>query len=225
MISIVIPTYNENENIKKLIPDLFSNYPDLEVIIVDDNSPDGTSKTARRLAKKYNIKVLTREKRLGLSSAVLLGFKSVSSNILGVMDADLSHPASKVKELIELTKYYDIVIGSRLVQGGKVQKWPLWRKLVSMGATLLTKPLTEIRDPMSGFFFIKKDVIKNRKLSPIGYKILLEILVKGKYKNVVEVPYIFQNRNSGTSKLTLKEYLNYLTHLARLYTYKIKSRN
>src|SRR3989344_473364 len=223
MISIVIPTYNESENIKKLIPSLFSNYKDLEIIIVDDNSPDGTSESARKLAMKYNIKIITREGRLGLSSAVIKGFENASSDIIGVMDADLSHPSSKIREMINLTKDYDLVIGSRLVKGGKVQRWPLWRKLVSMGATILTRPLTNIKDPMSGFFFFKKKIIKGIKLNTIGYKILLELLIKSKYKNTIEIPYIFQNRDTGTSKLTLKEYINYIKHLGRLYKYKIKN--
>ena len=125
--------------------------------------------------------------------------------------------------MINLTKDYDLVIGSRLVKGGKVQRWPLWRKLVSMGATILTRPLTNIKDPMSGFFFFKKKIIKGIKLNPIGYKILLELLIKSKYKNTIEIPYIFQNRDTGTSKLTLKEYINYIKHLGRLYKYKIKN--
>ncbi len=224
--SIIIPTYNEAKSIEKLIMGIFNDCSgfDIELIIVDDNSPDGTAQIAEKLTEKYPIKVIKRKGKLGLSSAVLAGFDSASGNILGVIDADLSHPTSKIPELLQpiLGNETDLVIGSRLIKGGGVEKWSLRRKLISKVATILAKPLTKVKDPMSGFFFFKKEVIDDVRLNPVGYKILLEILVKGNYKAVKEVPYVFLTRMVGKSKLGFEEYCHYLLHLKRLYPYKYK---
>ncbi len=224
-ISIITPTYNESKSIEKLITNLFKDCKDfnIELIIVDDNSPDGTAEIAEKLSKRYPIKVIKRSGKLGLSSAVIAGFKLASGDILGVIDADLSHPTSKIPELLQplINNEAEITIGSRLIQGGGVEEWPWYRKIISQGATLLAKPLTKVKDPMSGFFFFKKEVLDNVSLNPIGYKILLEVLTKANYKNFKEVPYLFLNREVGQSKLTIKEHWNYLVHLARLYKYKL----
>ncbi|MAG50812.1 hypothetical protein CL621_04210 [archaeon] len=228
-ISLITPTYNESKNIEKLILNIFKDCHnlDVELIIVDDNSPDGTAQIAENLSKEYPLKVIKREGKFGLSSAVLDGFNAADGNIFGVIDADLSHPTSRISELLQpiLDNEADLVIGSRLIKDGSVEEWPFYRKLISIGATTLARPLTKIKDSMSGFFFFKKEIIDNVKLNPIGYKILLEILVKGNYKTVKEIPYIFLNRNVGESKLNLGEYLNYILHLKRLYTYKFIKRD
>ena len=227
-VSLVIPTYNERDNISILAEDIFAifekNNIDAELIIVDDNSPDGTGKIADELAKRYNILVIHRSGKLGLSSAVLEGFKISKGFILGAMDADFSHPIDAIPELLKplLDNHAEISIGSRYISEGRIENWPSIRRITSKGATLLAKPLTKVKDPMSGFFFIKKDVIFGKKLNPRGYKIALEILVKGSYKNVVEVPIVFTNRKKGKSKLNLKEYLNFIFDLFGLYIYKIK---
>ncbi|MDO8740146.1 MAG: polyprenol monophosphomannose synthase [Candidatus Woesearchaeota archaeon] len=227
MISIIIPTYNEKENIKNLIAEISNifkkNKIKGEIIIVDDNSPDGTGKIAENLSKKYSVKVLHRKGKLGLSSAVVAGFKAAKGSILGVMDADFSHPPEIIPELIKpiLNENIDFVIGSRHVKGGGIENWPLLRKLISKGATLLAKTVTNVKDPMSGLFFLKKSVIKGIKFDSKGFKICLEILVKGSYKTVKEVPYIFKDRRVGKSKLGAGEYLNYVVTLARLIKYKI----
>lgn len=195
-----------------------------EIIIADDSSPDGTVKIARSLPKKYKVHVLLRKKDKGLSKAVVDGFKIAKGNILGVMDADLAHPPKQIPEILDKIKKEnaDIAVGSRLIKQGKIKNWPIHRRIISKTATLLAKPLTEIRDPMSGFFFIKKEVIKNTPLKPKGYKILLEILVKGNYKKTIEIPIIFKDRIAGGSKLTKKIYVEYLMQLFSLYLYKIK---
>jgi len=224
-ISIIIPTYNEAENIKKLIPLLHSvikNY-DHEIIIVDDDSPDGTAKVAEDLAKKYPVRVFVRKNERGLASAILFGFKNAQGDILGVMDADLQHPPELLQKMIEKIKEgYDIVIASRYTKEGRIEKWPSYRLLISKGATLLAKPLTRVKDPMSGYFILKRSVIDDLKFDSIGYKLLLEILVKGKYKKVIEIPYTFKNRKYGRSKLNFFEILKYIHLLIRLYTYKLK---
>ncbi len=224
MISIIIPTYNEAENIRELVKRIYKamkNY-NYEIIVADDDSPDKTTKIASNLPKKYNIRILLRKKDKGLSKSVVAGFKIAKGSIIGVMDADLAHPPEKIPKMLDLIKKEnaDIVIGCRLIK--KIKNWSTHRRIISKLATLLAKPLTKIKDPMSGFFFIKRKVIKNISLKPKGYKILLEILVKGNYKKAIESPIIFKGRIIGESKLTAKIYFEYLRQLFELYLYRTK---
>ena len=193
-----------------------------ELIIVDDNSPDGTAAIARDLGKKYPVRLLARPAKLGLSSAVLDGFKWARGDILGVMDADLSHDINKIPRMLAALEEYDIVFGSRYIHGGGTNGWSAKRKIISRGATLLARPFTNVRDPMSGFFFLKRSVIDGVDLNPTGYKIGLEILAKGKHESVKEVPYLFQDRQNGRSKMNRREFLNYIMHLGRLYRHKMR---
>jgi dolichol-phosphate mannosyltransferase len=198
---------------------------DYEIILVDDNSTDGTAKLALELSKKYPIKVLMRDKKSGLASAILTGFEHARGDIIGVIDADLQHPPESIIECVEALEVDDceIAIGSRYVKGGGVEGWSLSRLLTSKMAILLAKPLVrKVKDPMSGFFFLKRKVIENVDLNPMGYKLGLEVLLKGNYKKVVEIPYIFKKRQQGVSKLNKKEIFLYLKLLASLYKYKIK---
>ncbi len=226
MISVVVPTFNEKDNLGELLNRIESACSSAgiasEVIIVDDNSPDGTGAFAEELAKTRNVKVIHRPGKLGLSSAVLEGFKIASGSVLVVMDADLSHPPEKIPEMIGKVESgeADIAVGSRYVAGGSVEHWPFTRRMVSKGATLLARRLTGVRDSMSGFFALKRSVIDGVSLNPIGYKILLEILVKGKYSRATEVPIKFANRKAGKSKLGGSEYLKYLDHVISLYEYR-----
>ena len=222
-LSIIIPTYNEAENIEKLIFLINSSLSDLEyeIIIVDDNSPDGTGKIAERLSEKYPIKIIHRKSKLGLATAVLDGFKIAEGSLLCVMDSDLSHPPEKITEMINYLRKEnaDVVVGSRLAKGGGVENWPLHRKIVAFLGRCLARPLAGVKDPLSGFFIIDKNVISGVELDPLGYKILLEILVKGRYKKVVEYPFIFKDRAYGKTKLDAKTNLDYLIHVIKLYYY------
>ena len=227
-ITLVIPTYNESENIPILLEKVFGVFKesnlDGNVIVVDDNSPDGTWKIAEGLKEKYaRLEVLRRLNERGLSSAVLHGFRSSKSDILGVMDADLSHPPEKIPELVEpiIKGEADIVIGSRYIDRGEIGDWALQRKISSKLATLAVKGLTNVKDPMSGFFFLKREVIEDVELSPKGFKIALEILVRGKYHKVVEVPILFRDRIYGETKLNSRVIFDYFYHVVRLYAYKI----
>ena len=223
-LSIVVPTYNESENLSILVERTRKalGRTKHEIIVVDDNSPDGTGEIAERLAKKYgNIKVVHREKKKGLASAVVDGFKHVSAPVICVIDADLQHPPEKIPELFnEITSGADIAVASRHVKGGGVKGWAKSRKIISRGAEILARlmiPLSHrLSDPLSGFFILKKDVIKGAELKPIGFKILLEVLVKGSYKKITEVPYVFEKRLRGKSTLGFRENLNYLRHISRL---------
>jgi len=224
--SIIVPTYNEKNNLPELAQRIFSAVKksglSVELIVVDDNSPDGTGNVAEGLKSDYNVKVIHRTGKLGLASAVIEGFAIASSDILGVIDADLSHPPEIVPELIKPIKdgTAEVVVGSRYVAGGGMDKWPLLRRITSKGAVLLALPLTSVKDCVSGLFFLKKSVINGVELNAKGYKIGLEVLVKGNYKRVVEVPYVFMNRKIGKSKLSKSEFTNYLINLKNLYAYK-----
>lgn len=226
-ISIISPTYNESKNIERLIKEIHEVCKDLdyELIIVDDNSPDETADKAMILAQHYEYPVVVevRKTERGLSSAVLKGFEIAKGDILGVIDSDLQHPPNKIPELIKALEQADIAIGSRMVEGGGAEGWPVKRKLTSWGATLLSKPLTNVKDPMAGYFFLKKEVIKDAPLVPRGYKILLEILVKGKYNKVKEIPILFRDRTEGASKLTMFVNMQYVRQLLHLYWWKIKN--
>jgi dolichol-phosphate mannosyltransferase len=219
-ISIVIPTYNEKDNIQKLISliqtEFKSNSIQGEIIVVDDNSPDGTGKIVDELRKKTkNLKIIHRKGKLGLSSAVLEGWKVAEGDVLGVMDADLSHPPEKIHHLYNPIKnnQADFTIGSRYVRGGEIEGWNLKRKLMSRGATLLAKLFTDVKDPMTGFFMIKKECIKGRRINPKGFKILLELILKADYKKIKEIPIKFTNRVEGKSKAGTSEIFSYLRNL------------
>jgi dolichol-phosphate mannosyltransferase len=222
----VVPTYNEKENLDELVRRVqqacSSAGLSAELVVVDDNSPDGTGARAEEIAKTENVKVVHRSGKLGLSSAVLEGFKAASGSILVVMDADLSHPPEKIPEMVSKIESgeADVVVGSRYVKGGSVENWPFTRRIISKGATLLARWLTKVKDPMSGFFALKRSVIEGVPLDPVGYKIGLEILVKGKYAKAVEVPIHFANRKAGKSKLGGGEYLRYIDHVIMLYEYR-----
>ena len=226
-ISIVIPTYNESENLpvllERITDALTKSGIEGEVIIVDDDSPDETWKRAEELKGSYkNLKVLRRTDKRGLSSAVLDGFEMADSPVIGVMDADLSHPPEKIPELVDVINEgrADITIGSRYIDEGGIEKWSFGRKIYSKVATLLVLGLTSVKDPMSGFFFLRKEVIENKDLNPRGFKIGLEILVRGDYNNVIEVPIFFADRMHGESKLGREVVIDYLVHLSNLYIYK-----
>jgi len=222
---VVVPTYNEAENVRELIPRLSHALRGIshELVIVDDSSPDGTAEVARELSKSYPVKLLLRRKKLGLASAIVYGFENATGEILGVIDADLQHPPEYIINFIEkIREGYDIVVGSRYVKGGRIEGWGLKRRILSRGAIMLAKPLAKkVKDPMSGYFFIRKHVIEGIDFKLTGYKLLLEILVKGKYRGVVEVPYVFRERQNGESKLGRNEIANYIRLLAHLYMYKI----
>ena len=227
MISIIIPTYNERENIGRLVPAISGALKESgmngEIIVVDDSSPDGTSDLVKGLEKRFPVRLVRRPGKLGLSSAVLEGFRHARGDILGVMDADFSHPVKKIPELVKpiMSGKADIAVGSRKIPGGGTRGWSLFRIIMSGTAGKLASGLTGVRDPMSGFFFLRKDVIKGARLNPRGYKIGLEIMVKGRYTKIVEVPFVFRDRKMGSSKMSAGEIFNYLLHVMGLYRYKL----
>ena len=222
-LSIVVPTYNERENIPLLVEkiDNILKGTDFELIVVDDDSPDETWKVAEELSKKYPfIKVIRRRNERDLSTAVLRGFEEAEGEVFAVMDADLQHPPEKLKDMLEKMEKADVVVGSRYIEGGEIEEWGLIRKFYSRFATLLAHIFVPrsrlLKDPMSGFFMFKREVIEGIELNPIGYKILLEILAKGKYKRVEEEAIKFGKREKGKSSLNLKVQIAYLRHLLKI---------
>ncbi len=222
-VTIIIPTYNENDNIVPLVERISSAMPDknFTILIIDDNSRDGTAETARALSAKYPVKVIVRKDKRGLASAVVDGLEQVSGNIVAVMDADLQHPPEVIPELLKkLNDGADMAIGSRYVKGGGCRGWSLTRRIMSKGAIAISHVLLpqtrNIKDPMSGFYMFDKRALVGADLKPTGYKILLEMLVKGKFKNVAEVPYTFEARSRGESKLKTQTQIEYLKHIYSL---------
>lgn len=228
-VSVVIPTYCEAENLPELVPLVTKALDEAglvaEIIVVDDNSPDDTPEVCDRLAQDYPLRLLVRETDRGLSSAVIHGLRRARGEVLVVMDADLSHPPEKVPELVAAITEdsADFVIGSRYVPGGKTDEdWGLFRWLNSKVATWLAMPLTAARDPMAGFFALQRSTFASASsLDPIGYKIGLELMVKSGCQRISEIPIRFRDRLHGESKLSLKEQINYLRHLRRLYVFKL----
>ena len=230
-LSIVLPTYNESQNIAKMLDSIAETLPAdtaAEIIVVDDNSPDGTGDVASQHAKnisnkKLRIEVIRRPDKLGLSSAILAGVQLAAGNIVVVMDGDFSHPPQTIPHMVEelQNSEYDIVVASRYIKGGSVIGWPFKRRLMSKGATKIAQVGLgiEVKDPMSGFFAFRRRIIEGVKFDAIGYKMLLEILVKTKGARVKEVPYTFTNRHSGASKLDSSVMYDYFRAVWRLYRY------
>jgi dolichol-phosphate mannosyltransferase len=190
-------------------------------VFIDDNSSDGTAEVAAALSPKYPVKVIVRQNKRGLASAVVDGLGYVESELIGVMDADLQHPPEVIPHLVrELKSGADVSIASRYVKGGGCQGWGLMRRIISKGAIflahLLLPPTRKVRDPVSGFFMFNRVVVADAHLKPSGYKILLEILMEGEFQNVAEVGYIFRTRSSGESKLNARQQIDYLKHIYSL---------
>lgn len=226
-LSVVVPVYQERENLPELIDRLKKIkgfFPKFELILVDDNSGDGTEHYVQGLASNW-IRLLVQRSERGLAEAVLRGLREARHETLLDMDGDLSHAPEAIPDLCTalLNPGTDFVIGSRFVKGGRIeQRRSLARRLNTMVATLLARPFTTARDPMSGFFALKRQSFLKADplLDPVGYKIGLELIVKCGCTSVVEVPIAFAPRRKGMSKLSIKEQLNYLRHLKRLARHK-----
>jgi dolichol-phosphate mannosyltransferase len=221
-LSIVVPTYNERDRLRDLVDKIFVAYAtegvDGELVIVDDNSPDGTGALADELASRYRITVLHRAGKLGLGTAVIEGFAAASAPVVGVIDADLSHPPGLLPRMLAVMQAVsaDFVIGSRYIPGGGTRNWGLGRLLMSRFACFMARGLTPIRDATSGFFLIRRDLARDVRISAGGFKICLELLVRGRPASVVEVPYVFVGRTAGESKMNVKEALGYVQQLKQL---------
>jgi len=232
LVSIVVPTYREAENLPALVGRIAAAMAPLarsyEIVVVDDDSRDGTDRViADLVAASRPVRLITRVGQRGLSSAVLHGFGEARGQALVCMDADLSHPPEAIPRLLACLAEpgVDFALASRYVPGGSTdQRWGLLRWLNSKAAALLARPFVKVRDPMSGFFALPQAVLSRAAdLSPVGYKIGLELMVKCGCRHIREVPIHFALRECGRSKLTLIEQVNYLRHIRRLAVYKLRA--
>jgi dolichol-phosphate mannosyltransferase len=230
-ISVIVPTYNERENLAPLATRIFTALdPDaVELLIVDDDSPDGTAAAAEQLAEPgaspsgrqgYPVRCIVRRDERGLATAVIRGLREARGELCVVMDADLSHPPEAIPRLIAVMQdpRIEMAIGSRFVPGGHVDlDWPWHRRLNSWAARMLARPLTSVKDMMSGFFCVRRRDLRLDQLNPAGYKIALELIVRHGWRNIVEIPITFSQRAAGATKLNAAQQLRYLRHLGRLY--------
>lgn len=226
--SLIVPTYNEGRNVEQIVRVLsglldHSLPNDYELIIVDDDSPDGTWEIAQRLTVDYpNLRVMRRQDERGLSTAVIRGWQAARGEVLGVIDGDLQHPPEVLLNLLQAIRNgADLAVASRHVDGGGTSDWGLIRRILSRGAQLiglmiLPNVVGRVSDPMSGYFMVKRSAIAECLMSPLGYKILLEVIGRGHIKRVTEVGYVFQERQEGESKVTWRQYVEYLMHLGKL---------
>jgi dolichol-phosphate mannosyltransferase len=224
MISIIIPTYNESEflagTIRQIFEVLGASKLDGEVILIDDNSPDGTGELAYYLRKFFpNLKTLHRAERLGQVSAILEGLSQVEGNIIGFMDANGHHPPELLPALISplISGQIDITVASRYVQGGGVSGWPLMRGLLTRWASLLARPITAIKDPLSGYFFVKKSILQGMEFRSTMPVLLLDILGRARFEAVQEIPYIFTELERQRRIVPLGKGLAYLRQVWGLY--------
>lgn len=224
--SVVVPTYDERGNIEPLARRVFSaiSPSDSELIVVDDDSPDGTAVRVEELAADTGLplRCLMRRNERGLATAVIHGLRAARGEFCVVMDADLSHPPELIPALVAVMRNpaIDMAIGSRFVPGGIVDlHWPLHRRLNSLFGRMLARPLTPVRDMMSGYFCVRRSSLRLETLAPVGYKIALELIVRHRWRNITEIPITFTDRTAGKTKLTVGEQLRYLRHLARLYRF------
>jgi len=225
MVSIILPTYNEAPNMRLIIPALSKIFEDAgldgEILVMDDNSPDGTAEAAEAFAGSHPVKVHVRKEERGLSRAVIEGFHRATGEVCVVMDADLSHPVEAIPSLVRpiLDGGCDVTVGSRYVAGGGSEDWSWTRKFVSRSAGMLAKGVTSLSDPTSGFMAVRKSVLDGVNLDPLGWKIVLEVVVKANGR-IQEIPIVFADRQAGESKLGFKAQVDYLHHLWHLYCHR-----
>ena len=219
MISIIVPTYNEAASLPILAERLGTSLGgrDWELVVVDDGSPDGTADIAERLAPRLPVRVVRRSRKSGLASAVMAGFTAARGDLLVVMDADLSHPPEVVPALVDaVVGGADLAVGSRYVRGGGTADWPLRRRVVSRVACILGNLLVPVRDATSGFFALRRAAIDDVRLNAIGFKIGFEVIARGRFRKIVEVPYVFRDREHGASKFGRREIAQYLVQLGQV---------
>jgi dolichol-phosphate mannosyltransferase len=225
-LTVIIPTFNEEANVRNIVMAVDAVFRERslhgQILVVDDNSSDATISIVHELKRqKENVDILVRTEDHGLSQSVADGFVHAASDVFVVIDADFSHPPVLIPRMYdEIRKGTDIVIGSRYMEGGGIKKWPLKRRLISIGATFLGRLLfPDITDPVSGFFAVRKSVVEKAPLKPRGYKILLEVLGKGSWEKDREIPFEFVDREIGSSKLKVKTIIDYALQVTDITLY------
>ena len=230
-LSVIIPTFNEEENIAAIIGAVNEVFRQSgirgEVLVVDDSSKDRTIPIVQEIAgQNGNVRLIVRKDDHGLSQSVVEGFGKARSDILQVIDADFSHPPELIPRFYEAVRDgADIAIGSRYMKGGDIEQWPLKRRVISLGATAFGRVLfPEVTDPVSGFFAVRREVVAGAPLAPRGYKILMEVVGRGRWHSFVEIPFVFKDREEGTSKLRLDTMVDYLRQCAGIARFTVTRR-
>jgi dolichol-phosphate mannosyltransferase len=226
-VALIIPTLRESQNVRILLPQLRAVMArvcqSFEIIVVDDDSRDGTEELVRAIAAEdARVRLVVRRGERGLSGAILHGWQQTDAGILGVMDADLQHPPELLPKLFEaMVNGCDLAIGSRYVPGGCLNAWYPTRKAISAIAVWMTYPLQKdglrVKDPMSGFLMVRRSCVERVLFQSSGFKLLLEILTRGRVCSVREIPFEFGKRRAGRSKAGFKVAWAYLQLLGRLY--------
>jgi dolichol-phosphate mannosyltransferase len=228
-LSLIVPTYQEANNIQEFLFEtcriLDSSLPgQYEVIVVDDDSPDGTwLRASQTMGKLPGVRVMRRKGERGLASSVIRGYQAAGGEVLGTINADFQHPPSALTAMIEKTRIAEIVVASRFCEGGGTGDWPQDRLLMSRAACqagkwMLPTVFSELTDPLSGFYLFRRTVIEGIELNPMGFKTLIEILARGRGRSVAECPYEMRSRRSGASKATIESSLSFLLQLRQLQT-------
>jgi len=210
---VVVPTYNERANLEELIPRVLGQLPDIELLVVDDGSPDGTGEYADSVAAENpRVHVLHRPGKMGLGSAYVFGFTqalTTDAELIIQMDADFSHNPDQIPNLVEQAREYDVVLGSRYITGANVVNWPLRRLFLSYFANVYTHLVTglPLRDSTGGFKCFRRKVLGEIQLDTIrsdGYSFQIEVNFRSWRKgfSMVEIPIVFVDRHSGTSKMS-----------------------
>lgn len=226
-VSIVLPTFNEAGQIRDLLRQLEDacNGLDYEIVVVDDNSPDGTHGIVTEASRSNpRIVPVLRTTEKGLATAVIEGFRRATGDYVVAMDSDFQHPPETVPKLLEAAERADadLAVASRYAPGGEVHGFPLVRRIISWGAKTLSVVFLprvrhfKITDPMSGFFLVRRSRIDPERLTPRGYKILIEVIAKGEIRRATEVGFVFATRRGGQSKLRLRTQVDYFLHVLSL---------
>jgi len=231
-LTVIIPTFNEEENIAAIIEAVngvfFENGIRGEVLVMDDSSKDRTIPIVQEIAgRNGNVRLIVRQEDHGLSQSVVEGFGAARSEILQVIDADFSHPPELIPRFYEAIRGgADVAIGSRYMKGGDIEEWPLRRRVISLGATAFGRMLfPEVTDPVSGFFAVRREVVAGAPLAPRGYKILMEVLGRGRWHSFVEIPFVFKDREEGESKLRADTMVDYLRQCAGIVLFSVTRRD
>ena len=230
-LTVIIPTFNEERNIAAItgaVSEVFQKSGIRgEILVVDDSSKDNTIPIIQEIiGRSDNVRLIVRTEDHGLSQSVVEGFGAARSDIFQVIDADFSHPPELIPKFYEAIRNgADIVIGSRYMKGGDIEQWPLKRRIISLGATAFGRILfPEVTDPVSGFFAVRREVVAGAPLAPRGYKILMEVLGKGRWHSFVEIPFIFKDREEGESKLRLDTMMDYIRQCAGIASFAVMRR-
>jgi dolichol-phosphate mannosyltransferase len=231
-LAIVIPALREAENLRGLLNHARAVLAGLpihyEILVVDDDSQDGTAEMVSTSAREdERVRLLVRTGERGLSGAILHGWRHSNATILGVMDADGQHPPELMLQLLaRINDGCDLAVGSRYAKGASRGSWNPFRALFSVAAIWAAQPLQarrrRVQDPLSGIFLVRRHCVENILFQPTGFKLLLEILVRGRIRSVEEVPFAFARRRAGRSKVSLKVAWDYLALLGRLYWTRLK---